>query len=220
MCKMKVELKQFSQNGEELIGIVAGVCYDSKNPQSTLKHVVESGHTSVLEHFVFTFYIEGISRACLAQLTRHRLASFTVQSQRYVKINIDQMKGLVVPPSIVAAGLSQQFKEKMIDDVNFYLELIKKGIPPEDARYATPQACPTKLYVTMNARELLHFFSLRTCNRAQWEIRRLADQMLVICKQVAPHIFENAGPSCVSEGKCKEQKGCGNPRRKEEWEEE
>ena len=97
-----------------------------------------------------------------------------------------------------------------------YMDLIEAGVPAEDARYITPQAVATDLVMTMNARELLHFFSLRTCNRAQWEIRNLADSMLKICKEIAPYIFNNAGPGCVT-GKCPESRPCGHPRTKEEF---
>ena len=102
--------------------------------------------------------------------------------------------------------------------MNLYQRMVDAGIPAEDARYVTPQAVPTTLIMTMNARELLHFFSLRTCNRAQWEVRHLADEMLTICKRLAPRIFGHAGPGCVT-GKCPEKKPCGHPRDNSEWEE-
>jgi thymidylate synthase (FAD) len=101
--------------------------------------------------------------------------------------------------------------------MELYQKMVDAGVPCEDARYVTPQAITTNLVMTMNARELLHFFSLRTCNRAQWEIRKLADEMLKICKKVAPIIFDNAGPGCVI-GKCPEKKPCGYPRNSKDWE--
>lgn len=213
---MKVNLIRYTSFPEELCGQAAAVCTDSGNYESALRHAVGSGHTSVLEHAVFTFQVEGISRACLAQLTRHRLASFDVQSQRYVKLDEWEAK---MPPSI---GNNPDAFEKANASIQYsmkaYKELMEMGIPAEDARYVTPQAVTTKLIMTMNARELLHFFSLRTCNRAQWEIRDLADAMLKICRRVAPEIFGKAGPGCVT-GCCPEKKPCGRARNVEEWNE-
>jgi thymidylate synthase (FAD) len=172
-----------------------------------------SGHESVLEHAVFTFRVEGLSRAALAQMTRHRLASFSVQSQRYVRIRgVD----LVMPESIRKSDFYVEAGSLLEDVMNLYQRMVDAGIPAEDARYITPQAVPTALIMTMNARELRHFFSLRCCNRAQWEIRQMADEMLKLCKQAAPELFTTAGPGCVS-GKCPEKKPCGMPRQKGEW---
>lgn len=212
---MKVELIIYTPDPAGICGEAAAVCTDSKNPESALRHAVGSGHTSVLEHAVFTFRVEGLSRAALAQLTRHRLASFDVRSQRYVRIHgID----LVIPESIRKSDFYVEAGSLLEDVMNLYQRMVDAGIPAEDARYVTPQAVPTTLIMTMNARELLHFFSLRTCNRAQWEIRHLADEMLTICKQLAPGIFGHAGPGCVT-GKCPEKKPCGHPRDNSEWEE-
>ena len=196
-----------------LCGSAAAICTDSKDPLRSLKHAVESGHTSVLEHAVFTFKVEGLSRAALAQLTRHRVASFDVQSQRYVKLDDPE---LVVPASIRDSNFAEEAESTMKQAMDLYTRMVEAGIPCEDARYVTPQAVTTSLIMTMNARELLHFFSLRTCNRAQWEIRQLADEMLRICRRMAPEIFENAGPGCVT-GRCPEKKPCGHPREKGEW---
>ena len=170
---------------------------------------MESGHTSVLEHANFTFYIEGVSRVLLAQLTRHRLASYSVESQRYVKMSNVQF---VIPESILSleSDVRDFAIHHMTKSLFVYEDLIESGVPAEDARYILPQAVPTKLYLTMNARELLHFFSLRTCNRAQWEIRELAKKMLKLCKSVAPELFKKAGPGCVT-GNCPEKRSCGNP---------
>ena len=197
----------------KLCGMAAAVCYDSKNYSSALKHSAGAGHTSVLEHANFTFEIEGISRACLAQLTRHRIASFSVQSQRYVKLDNPE---LIIPETIRESPMAAEVESTMRYVMNLYSRLLEAGVPAEDARFVTPQAVPTKLYMTMNARELLHFFSLRTCNRAQWEIRDLADKMLSLCKKISPEIFDNAGPGCVT-GHCTEKKPCGKPRGKDEW---
>ena len=210
---MNVQLIRATADPAGICGDAAEICTDSGNPESALRHAVESGHTSVLEHAVLTFRIEGISRACLAQLTRHRLASFDVQSQRYVKLDDPE---LVMPESIRKSVFAYEAECCMNDSMEMYRKLLAAGIPAEDARYVTPQAVPTKLIMTMNIRELLHFFALRTCNRAQWEIREMADQMLKCCKRLAPVIFENAGPGCVT-GQCPEKRPCGHPRSAEDW---
>lgn len=213
---MRVELISHTADPARLCGEAAAVCTNSVKPESSLRHSVEAGHESVLEHAVFTFRVEGLSRAALAQLTRHRLASFDVQSQRYVRIHgVD----LVMPETIRSSDFYVEAGSLMKDVMNLYHRMVDAGIPAEDARYITPQAVPTVLVMTMNARELRHFFSLRCCNRAQWEIRHLADEMLTICRQVAPELFEGAGPGCVM-GYCKEKKPCGHPRERGEWDEE
>ena len=163
---------------------------------------------------MFTFRIEGISRVTLAQLTRHRLASFSVQSQRYVKMN--DWKA-VIPDTITKSKFLQEADEQIRHSMDLYRRMVEAGIPAEDARYVTPQAITTNLVMTMNARELRHFFSLRCCNRAQWEIRHLADEMLRLCRKEAPILFETAGPGCVT-GNCPESRPCGQPRNKSDWE--
>ena len=208
---MKVTLITSTANAEELCGQAAAVSTNSKNPESALRHSLESGHMSILEHAVFTFKIEGLSRVALAQLTRHRLASFVVQSQRYVKL---KKPAMVIPESIANSEFYVEVKGIMAEASELYRRMVEAGIPCEDARYVLPQAVETDLVMTMNARELLHFFSLRTCNRAQWEIRKVADEMLKICRQVAPVIFEKAGPGCVR-GHCPEKKPCGKPKNEE-----
>ena len=210
---MKVEMISHTPMGEENCGLAAAVCTASDNPGSALRHAMESGHTSVLEHASFTFRIEGLSRAALAQLTRHRLASFSVRSQRFVKLEEPEV---VIPDSIKASGFREEAECLIREAMNLYSEMVGAGIPKEDARYITPQAVATELVMTMNARELMHFFGLRTCNRAQWEIRRMADEMLSICKEVEPVLFGDAGPGCVT-GRCTEKKPCGHPRSKDDW---
>lgn len=210
---MKVELVSYPViDPAKLCGKAAAICYDSNNYESALKHSAGAGHTSVLEHASFTFEIDGISRATLAQLTRHRIASFSVQSQRYVKLDNPD---LIIPPSILQdSALTQEVKECMRHSMEMYRKLLVAGIPAEDARFVTPQAVPTKLMLTMNCRELLHFFSLRCCNRAQWEIREMADRMLKLCRDISPEIFGNAGPGCVTD-LCREKRPCGHPRKEE-----
>ena len=210
---MNVLLLRMTEAPAELCGLAAATCTKSSDYEKSFNHAMSAGHTSILEHAVFTFKIEGISRAALAQLTRHRIASFDVESQRYVKL---EDMNYILPDSIKNSKLRKQASELIENAMSLYNSLIEVGIPAEDARFVTPQAMTTNLVMTMNARELLHFFSLRTCNRAQWEIRDLADRMLKICCCVAPAIFESAGPGCVT-GKCTEARPCGHPRIKEDW---
>lgn len=208
---MFVELIAYTPLADELCARAAATCTDARNWAKALDAALESGHESVVEHAVFTFRVHGLSRAALAQLTRHRLASFDVQSQRYVRIKgID----LVIPESIRKSEFYEEAGSLLEDVMNLYQRMVDAGIPCEDARYVTPQAVPTVLVMTMNARELLHFFSLRTCNRAQWEIRQLADEMLWLCKRNSPKLFKHAGPGCVNGG-CPEKRPCGNPRTEE-----
>ena len=185
----------------------------AKDQSDFLRGVIRSGHHSVLEHASFTFYVSGVSRALLAQLTRHRIASFSVQSQRYVSMG----KGFdhIVPPRIAALGpeAEARYAEQMAQMADWYREWQDAfdGNPAanEDARFVLPNACATRLTMTMNARELLHFFSLRCCNRAQWEIRAMAEQMYRLVLPIAPAIFEHAGPGCVR-GACPEgSRSCG-----------
>ena len=206
---MQIELLEHPDNADYLCGLAAATCTRSGEPYKALKHSLKSGHESVLEHVSFTFRIRGISRACLAQLTRHRLASFSVQSQRYVRLEEPDM---VIPESIQESEFLVEYQDLFSKAINLYQRMVDTGIPAEDARYTTTQAVPTTLIVTMNARELRHFFVLRCCNRAQWEIRELADKMLELCREKAPMIFADAGPGCVNGDGCKEARPCGNPR--------
>lgn len=211
-----------TENPELIVAIAGKNCYSDKslsevvsNGMSTeeirkfIKKLIELGHTSALEHASFTFAVEGVSRALLAQITRHRMGSYSVKSQRYVN---EHDFDFVTPSSITEKGKKEEY-EKCVEHIrNSYNELLK-FVPKEDARFVLPNACTTQFVVTMNARSLLNFFELRCCNRAQWEIRELADEMLKLCKKVAPTIFENAGASCVR-GKCSEGKmSCGKPRK-------
>lgn len=164
-----------------------------------LKSALASGHESVLEHACFTFQILNISRVTLAQITRHRIASFSVLSQRYATVN--GYSPFVLPDDDYITGMQAAYED--------YNRLIQSGESAENARYVLPEGTHTSLVMTMNARELRHFFALRCCERAQWEIRQLANEMLTICKRQAPLLFENAGPSCVALGYCPEKRGCG-----------
>jgi thymidylate synthase (FAD) len=170
--------------------------------------VIKSAHTSTIEHASFTFAVEGISRVCSHQLVRHRIASFSQQSQRYVSL---EDFNYVIPPKIKNNLKAEKiFLDHIRHLQRAYLDLKNLKILSEDARFLLPNACETKIVITMNARELLHFFELRLCNRAQWEIRKLAQRMLEKVKPLAPHIFKHAGPSCETEKICWEGKlSCG-----------
>ena len=224
-AKPFVRLIAHTPNPVQVCALAARVCYSSLPYQalndkvfgddqaSFLKGIMRSGHLSVLEHASFTFYVEGVSRALLAQLTRHRIASFSVQSQRYVSMK-DQF-ACVVPPKIASLGPEKEaaYRQQMETIGAWYTEWQEAfGDDPaanEDARFVLPNACSTRLVMTMNARELRHFFSLRCCERAQWEIRGMATQMLALCREAAPVLFDDAGPSCLS-GPCPEgSRSCG-----------
>ena len=225
---MKVELISYSNLNEKVCGIASKTCVSDHIPDKeedvmkSLKGAIDSGHESVLEHWSATFAIEGISRACSHQLVRHRMASYSQQSQRYVRMDGFEY---VMPESFTTtvtddywntesgdnSTLASEEFESLMDVIGeLYERMIRAGIPEEDARYILPNACCTNIVVSMNARELLHFFRLRCCHRAQWEIRELADKMLDLVKDVAPIIFDKAGPSCVATGRCPEGKrSCG-----------
>ena len=219
---MNVELLYHTPDPERAIATAARLCYapvgaaelmetmPPERVQSVLSTIMSSGHFSTLEHASYTFAIDGVSRALTHQLVRHRIASFNQQSQRYVKFTGDIS---VVKPSSVSGNAEAEavFDEAIEAAVDAYHKLLEAGVPAEDARYLLPNAAESKIVVTMNVRELLHFFSLRCCNRAQWEIREMSRRMLELARPTAPFIFMDAGPSCVR-GKCVEGKmTCGNP---------
>ncbi len=219
---MNVELLYHTENPERAVATAARICYanvgatelmdtmSDEQVRHVLRTIMQSGHYSTLEHASYTFAIDGVSRALTHQLVRHRLASFNQQSQRYVKF--DEEPQVVVPSSISSnPELLEIFENAIHTSYEAYAELAKAGVPAEDARYVLPNACESKIVVTMNIRELLHFFELRCCNRAQWEIRAMANKMLELVKPTAPYIFMDAGPSC-RRGPCKEGKmSCGHP---------
>ena len=235
----KVTLLSYTPTPEFAVASAAKLCYspstiselrDGLTPEkaeSFVEMLAQLGHESPLEHAVFTFGIENVSRTLLAQITRHRIASFSVQSQRYVKENDFEF---VCPPEIEKnAEAKAEFLKAMSECGEHYLkiaDILEKAhikeltgagedektakrkaekAAIEDARFVLPNACTTKLVCTFNARSLLNFFSQRCCMRAQWEIRDVANEMLRLCKQAAPHIFKAAGPACVR-GKCPEGK--------------
>ncbi len=240
---MKVHLIAHTPMPEQLIAAAAKTCYSAtdidsifeglteEKTQSFLSMLTNIGHESPVEHASFTFAIEGVSRSLLAQITRHRIASFSVQSQRYVK---EKAFEYVIPPEIAQIPEAKEiFLHEMEEDQRTYERLTavlmkkhytdfcamgqdektakknaeKKAI--EDARYVLPNACATKLIMTANVRSLRNFFRLRCCNRAQWEIRKLAEEMYGLCYEAAPSLFENAGPACAA-GTCMEgNMSCG-----------
>lgn len=198
-------------NPDQLCGTAAAVCTKSPSAIGALRGAMASGHESVAEHASFTFHIRDVSRVLLAQLTRHRIASFSVESQRYCGIR----PVWVVPETIKAAGFEQAYLAQCESAYNLFNTMTSQGVPEEDARYIIPECAVCDLVFTANARELRHFFSLRMCNRAQWEIRNLADKMHEICVTCAPVLFKNSGAGCMTSVGCPERKPCGNPRIKE-----
>lgn len=199
--------------------LVSGEIEREKQAQF-IANVLESGHDSPVEHVSFTFSIEGISRACSHQLVRHRIASYSQQSQRYVADTMDY----ILPPAIERIPEAKARFEAFMDEVaSAYADLQdllkehgRKDKANEDARFVLPQAAETKIVVTMNCRSLIHFFHLRCCMRAQWEIRALAHRMLALCKEALPAVFATAGARCESLGFCPEAERftCGKyPRR-------
>jgi thymidylate synthase (FAD) len=219
---MKVNLIRYTREPEKTVAVAARLCYspvgvdelldelDDEKAEKLVRFVIKSGHLSTTEHISFTFAVEGVSRALTHQLVRHRIASYNQQSQRYVKF--DENFDYITPHSIEEKKECKEKFDKLISNIhNLYRELVDMGIEPEDARYVLPNAAETKIIVSMNGRELLHFFTVRCCNRAQWEIRELATRMLKLVKKVAPVVFEKAGPNCLR-GPCPEGKfQCGNP---------
>ena len=207
---MTLELLRATAEPAKLCGEAAGICTACDDCGRALRGALASGHESVIEHAVFTFRVTGVSRVRLAQLTRHRLASFSVQSQRYTGVNTED---IVRPASFAAHHYVGSVDALLWQAWELYKAMVADGIPPEDARYIIPQGVTCNLIVTMNARELLHFFSLRCCNRAQGEIRELADNMLGLCREAAPELFRRAGCACMQNLPCPEGKrSCGHPR--------
>jgi thymidylate synthase (FAD) len=230
--KLNVKLLNYTPEPEKLVSAAAKLCYSHLSGENLIDELDEEeakkfigklrdlGHESPLEHISFSFSVEGVSRVLTHQLVRHRIASYSQRSQRYVKeVQFDY----IVPPSLNGDYEAKKiYIEQMIKAQKAYDKLTdmlyKKHLPNfkkkyfgekaeymaekramEDARYVLPNACETKIMITMNARTLLHFFNLRCCNRAQWEIREMAEEMLKQVKEVAPILFKNAGPKCLKQ---------------------
>lgn len=211
---LQVKLLRHTPEPERTVAMSARLCYSAvgaaqleekmsdEEAARLVRKLVSMGHFSTLEHVTFTFAIEGVSRVLTHQLVRHRIASYSQQSQRYVKEHDFET---IVPPSIAARPeAKEKFDRLMAEIQSMYNEFTEMGIPAEDARYILPNATETKIVCTFNVRSLMNFFSLRCCTRAQWEIRALAEKMLAECRRVAPVLFENAGPTCETEGICRE----------------
>ncbi len=230
--KLNVILLTYTKDPLLTIARAAKLCYSKSNIKDLLEKtnkkeqekfiekLINMGHMSPIEHVSFTFAIEGISRACSHQLVRHRLASYSQQSQRYVSEKSDNEDfDYIIPPSIDSLPeiVKTEYKFFMREEAQRVYDFISEKLKEndmeskanEDARFILPNACETKIIVTMNARQLLHFFNVRCCNRAQWEIRSMAKNMLRLVKDITPIIFKNAGPGCLK-GKCPEGKlTCG-----------
>ena len=224
--QQRVALVRHTADPEALTALGARLCYaggdidrllkliEEKDQKAFVEKIMSMGHESVLEHVSFTFLIEGVSRVLLAQLTRHRIASFSVQSQRYV--SYASGFGYIVPPAIEKLGEEAvaEYESQMAQMHSWYEAWQKKlgdagEKSNEDARFVLPNACETRVLLTMNARELRHFFALRMCSRAQWEIRQMANAMFEQCVKAAPAMFRDAGPGCLR-GACPEgEKSCG-----------
>jgi thymidylate synthase (FAD) len=240
---MKVELIQYTPEPEKVVAAAAKLCYSAVGVDKVMEHLSQEkiqklidmliglGHESPIEHVSFTFAVEGISRVSTHQLVRHRIASYSQQSQRYVKL--DQFD-YIIPPSIEQIPeAKEKFIQAMERDQAYYNELAKllyqkhydqliaegntqnqakqkaEKMAIEDARYVFPNACETKIVFTMNARTLMNFFKLRCCQRAQWEIRELAIEMLKLVKKVAPNLFKYSGPSCLRQPCPEGDMNCG-----------
>jgi thymidylate synthase (FAD) len=212
---VKVTLLRHTEEPEMTVALASRLCYSPvgiaaleerwtrDEAARLIGKIMRLGHFSVLEHAGFTFGIEGISRAASHQLVRHRIASYSQQSQRYVKAK--EKFEYVLPGSIAANDdLKRKFTRQMSSAGRLYEEFVAAGVPAEDARFLLPNAAATKIIVTMNARELRHFFTLRCCLRAQWEIRAVAEEMLGLTRRTAPLLFEDAGPGCLR-GRCPEK---------------
>ena len=250
---LKVQLISHTPEPDKVVAQAGKLCYSAVGVDEIAQKLTEEEiaryvnmlasihHESPLEHVSFTFAIEGVSRVLTHQLVRHRLASYSQQSQRYVKL--EQFE-YIVPPAIEKNEKAKAFFiETMEKDQEAYNQIVDELINDkirefkkiydrdltkkeysaiekqaiEDARYVFPNACETKIAVTMNARSLLHFFNVRCCNRAQWEIREMATEMLKECKKIAPALFKKAGPDCVY-SKCGEgNMSCGHPRKENEF---
>ena len=229
--KASVMLVKATADPEEVITAAGKLCYaadcsditnqDKDQAGEFIDMIMGIGHMSILEHAVFTFYVEGVSRAMTHQLVRHRLASYSQRSQRYV--NHDSFD-FIVPPQLEGKTVNidgaemdavQYFNQTMATIAGHYSRLNRAlgdagEKSNEDARYVLPNACETKIFVTMNARELIHFIEERTCLRAQWEIRDVANQMLKILRQSCPAVFDKIGPKCLRAKRCPEgKKTCG-----------
>jgi thymidylate synthase (FAD) len=234
-AQISVSLLQHTPDPDRAVAVAGRLCYapvsaadlahnmSDEDVAKLVRILVRSGHHSAIEHASFTFAVDGVSRACTHQLVRHRVASYNQQSQRYVRFGAAD--SFVVPPRIAASLEAETvFLQAMEHAREAYDKLVELGLAEgrsaesvqEDARFVLPNAAETKIVVTMNARELRHFFHVRCCRRAQWEINGLAWRMRAMVRDVSPYLFEGTGPSCLY-GQCGEGKmTCGDPYRPED----
>ncbi|WP_088228166.1 FAD-dependent thymidylate synthase [Desulfosporosinus sp. FKB] len=208
---MRVDLIQYTPDPEKVVAAAARLCYSADPVPELLDRLEDEtvarfvrklrdmGHLSPFEHVSFQFSIDGVSRVLSHQLVRHRIASYSQRSQRYVKENGFEY---VVPPSIQRSPEAMERFAKVMANLQEEYQALQAMVPAEDARFVLPNACTTSLMATFNARSLLNFFEHRTCMRAQWEIRALADKMLDLVRVPAPNLFSEAGPTCVTQGVC------------------
>ena len=230
---MEVKLIAHTDVGELVCGVASKNCVSESIPElcdenaddllRSMKGAEKAGHESILEHMTFTFAISGVSRVTEVQLVRHRIgASYSIRSGRYVKQDEPEF---IIPPSVKKAEYSELMNgggwspngclEESLKEYRSILKecaerMRKLGVPEEDIRYLYPQGTSTNIICTFNARELKHVLAVRLCNRAQWEIREMANKMWELVKDVAPNVFNDIGPSCVQYGYCPEgNKGCG-----------
>jgi thymidylate synthase (FAD) len=216
---VQVTLINYTPNPELVVAAAARLSYsparageilENLNPEQAdglLRRLISSGHFSPFEHVSFTFSIEGVSRVTSHQLVRHRLASYTQQSQRYVSL---KKLHYIIPPTISSRPqLEARFKQAVEAAHQLYRDMLDAGIPAEDARYVLPSAVETQLVMTMNARELMHACSLRLCCRAQWEIVQLFEKTKAEVERVAPRIGAELNPKCYRLGYCDERESCG-----------
>ncbi len=216
---MQVRLVAHTPEPERTAAAAARLCYSSVSAISILENLTDSevdrllnsviaaGHLSTIEHISFTFAIDGLSRAASHQLVRHRLASYSQQSQRYVSLKAPEY---VTPPSIASKPeLCEAFQQAMEQSHELYTRLQEAGIAAEDARYVLPNATTTRLVMTMNARELIHVSGLRLCQHAQWEIQRLFGKIKAEVAAVAPILAKHLQPKCIPLGYCDERETCG-----------
>jgi thymidylate synthase (FAD) len=210
---LKVTILAHTPEPEKIVAAAARLCYSpdgadvlmegltEEKAEKFLHRLVEMGHFSPIEHVSFTFAVEGVSRTLTHQLVRHRIASYSQKSQRYVREDAFEY---IVPPTVAENPEAERVFREQMENIRKSYQVLRGMVHQEDARYVLPNACETKVVFTMNARSLHHFFTLRCCNRAQWEIRQLAEAIYKEVKKVAPTLFGVAGPACVSEGACPE----------------
>lgn len=217
---MRVSLLCHTPEPERLVAAAARLCYADSPPEDLLARMSEEevraflgrltrmGHLSPFEHASFTFAVSGVSRALTHELVRHRIASYSQRSQRWLN---ESGFSYITPPSIAGNQAACEIFTAALDEIqSAYAKLLALGIPKEDARFLLPNACQSQIVITMNARGLHNFFALRCCARAQWEIRTLARRMLDLAREVAPGLFLLAGAPCETTGLCNQgDLGCG-----------